>query len=66
MLVASWSHDGCHDSTYHISVQDRNKGEKNGTNAHAPVDSKEQTFSESPYFMSLTKNECRGHETFSL
>ena len=44
----------------------RNKGEKNGTNAHAPVDSKEQTFSESPYFMSLTKNECRGHETFSL
>lgn len=32
-----------------------------GPDAHVPVDSKEQTFSEFPYFMSFTKNECHGH-----
>ena len=32
--------------------------------ACVPVDGKEQTFSESPYFMSFTKNECHDHGDF--
>ena len=40
------------------------RGERMEPDACVPVDGKEQTFSESPYFMSFTKNECHDHGDF--